>query len=306
MVIPSVFLESDPKMHMSINLDTGLWRCFKTGEKGNFYQLYSILEKCTYNKARSKATLHSYTQKGKKEAKRAELLKKNEDEHSPDEDLKNAIGIQHDDHLGWDDLSEFHKECYNYLNGRRLLDPDKEGPQFYFVPPEANDRLRGRIIIPYFEEGQIFFYQARAMGERFPKYLNSKTCKASHVLYPFNELEEYVIVAEGPFDCISLQLAGLNATCTNGSYLSKEQYKLLGESGCDVILGFDADKAGREGTLNFDKNRRKYMIPPFQVCSPPTGYSDWNEAFMSHRDLAKWVDNNTKKFNPIIFKLDHL
>ena len=33
---------------MSINMDTGLWQCFKTGKKGNFISLYSYLENITY------------------------------------------------------------------------------------------------------------------------------------------------------------------------------------------------------------------------------------------------------------------
>ena len=29
MIIPSVFIDNDYKRHMSINLETGLWQCFK-------------------------------------------------------------------------------------------------------------------------------------------------------------------------------------------------------------------------------------------------------------------------------------
>ena len=36
---------------MSINLDSGLWQCFKSGNKGNFIQIYSFLEGLTYNQA---------------------------------------------------------------------------------------------------------------------------------------------------------------------------------------------------------------------------------------------------------------
>ena len=41
LVVPSLFVDNDYKRHMSINLVTGLWRCFKSGESGNFAQLYS-------------------------------------------------------------------------------------------------------------------------------------------------------------------------------------------------------------------------------------------------------------------------
>ena len=35
-IMASPYVENDWKRHFSINLDSGLWQCFKTGEKGNF------------------------------------------------------------------------------------------------------------------------------------------------------------------------------------------------------------------------------------------------------------------------------
>jgi len=54
LMIPSIFIEHDYKRHMSINLETGLWQCFKTGNTGNFIKLYSILEGVSYKAAESK------------------------------------------------------------------------------------------------------------------------------------------------------------------------------------------------------------------------------------------------------------
>ena len=42
LIVPSVYISDDYKRHMSINLDTGLWQCFKSGNKGNFTQLSLI------------------------------------------------------------------------------------------------------------------------------------------------------------------------------------------------------------------------------------------------------------------------
>lgn len=51
LIIPSVFFTTDDKRHMSINLETGLWQCFKSGEKGNFIHLYALLESISYKAA---------------------------------------------------------------------------------------------------------------------------------------------------------------------------------------------------------------------------------------------------------------
>ena len=63
LVIPSIFISNDYKGHMSINLDTGLWQCFKSKEKGNFLKLYTILEGVTYGKAKGELAFNSYLSK---------------------------------------------------------------------------------------------------------------------------------------------------------------------------------------------------------------------------------------------------
>jgi hypothetical protein len=60
LVVPSIFIDNDYKRHMSINIDTGLWRCFKTGEVGNFLKLYAILEKCSYREAYEKFVFEDF------------------------------------------------------------------------------------------------------------------------------------------------------------------------------------------------------------------------------------------------------
>ena len=51
MIVPSVFVDSRAEQwnrHMSINLNNGLWQCFKSGNNGNFIRLYAKLEKIAY------------------------------------------------------------------------------------------------------------------------------------------------------------------------------------------------------------------------------------------------------------------
>ena len=40
-VCNSVIDTSDYKRHMSVNLENGLWQCFKSGETGNYFWIYS-------------------------------------------------------------------------------------------------------------------------------------------------------------------------------------------------------------------------------------------------------------------------
>ena len=54
LMMPSIFIEGDYKRHMSINLENGLWQCFKTGNQGNFIKFYSLVENISYRSAESK------------------------------------------------------------------------------------------------------------------------------------------------------------------------------------------------------------------------------------------------------------
>ena len=49
-MVNSLFCE-DTKHHLSINLESGLWQCFKTKESGNFIQLVAMCEEVPYSDA---------------------------------------------------------------------------------------------------------------------------------------------------------------------------------------------------------------------------------------------------------------
>ena len=50
-IVDSLFVEDSGK-HMSINIETGLWQCFKSKEQGSFYNLVSFVEGIPYSDAR--------------------------------------------------------------------------------------------------------------------------------------------------------------------------------------------------------------------------------------------------------------
>ena len=145
----------------------------------------------------------------------------------------------------------------------------------------------------------MFYFQARALDWETPKYLNplGTYVKPSNILYPFREEEDYVVVCEGPLDAISLQLQGVNATCTMGSKISEVQAQILSEFGGKILMGYDNDEAGKRGFEKFDLLRKINMMADFYICPPPSPYKDWNEAHQGKEDLEEWVKNNTHKYD---------
>jgi hypothetical protein len=255
-VCPSLFEENDWKRHMSINLDTGLWQCFKSGEKGGFYKLVMLVRGCSYGTARSIV--------GKFCIDRGEL-------NFDDQELR-----IHKPESGIVDDSAFHaitpdSPAEDYILSRGLNPAD-------FMACTSGP-FSGRLIIPYTDEFGMYYFNARALGDQFPKYLNPPQevgVKASHVLFPYDDQADVLYVTEGAIDALSLKQAGVEATCTNGSSPSHIQGRYLKEFKGRIVVAYDNDEAGREGVERFERMRKRLCMPEISYVFPPAGYKDWN------------------------------
>ena len=268
--INSIFT-SDFKQKLYVNLDTGLWTDFKSGEKGNFYQLISHVENVPYSTAKSYirrlvfdsghslfdvSTLNvenkpidtSRTVKGDA----AEWLKVN-----PKKDV--------------DSPSFLKRLASRFAINRKLASFD------FFVGKKG--RYFQRIIIPYFNKGEPFYFQARTLTNREPKYLNPSKdlygIKTSEILYPYDKSLDYVMVTEGPLDAMSLRSVGFNATCTQGCKMSTIQSRDL--KGKKVIIAYDNDESGREGFAEAKKRLLGQRNETIYSLCPPEAYKDWND-----------------------------
>ena len=296
MIIPSVFVQSDYKRHMSVNLETGLWQCFKTGYTGNFIKLYSIIEEIPYKSAESKL-LFQGIESGAWNVWEEERLPPTEYISSFDVDTTSFLPVNINSH---DSDHPLVVSAWKFLMGRRLFNERLFVEEPYFVATEG--KYRGRLIIPFKDyDGDIFFFQARSLNHSHtPKYLNPSAeegVKSSNILYPFDFEADFLCVCEGPADAISLNLNGLNATCTVGSTVSEVQMQTLKEFEGKIVLTYDNDEAGERGIEKFETLRKKHLMESFQVCTPPAQYKDWNDAHMEGVDLYEWMVEKSYEYN---------
>jgi 5S rRNA maturation endonuclease (ribonuclease M5) len=259
LVIPSIFMGDDYNRHMSINLETGLWRCFKSGNAGNFVKLYSIVENIPYKAAYNKFIYDSFL---------LELNPKPKVEEVPKTDIEDTSSFI--------PASEC-DEAVKFIESRKLS-------KFNFLVA-LDGFYSGRLIIPYLKEnGSMFYFQARALeANKNPKYLNCKDFKSSHILYPFDyDSGSDLYVTEGAFDCLALKMCGFNATTTISCNVSKEQMQQLKLYQGDIILAYDSDKAGRKGAAKFLRTALEHKVDlrKLKWCSPIT-CKDWNETYVS-------------------------
>lgn len=265
----------DHKMHMSVNTETGLWQCFKSGRRGNFVQLVAAVQQTTFDRARSYVLFES--------------IKRGDNEERPQIEPGQKIFFtqkEFKEEFECDVLHEFVRLDKAWkLIGDFVFDRKLEQTAFNEDRPwfaSFTGKFAGRVFIPYYsDDDSIFFFQARSiLPSGHPKYLNYSGLKASEVLYPFDWGQERVVITEGPVDAITLQQCGINATCLMGSHVSKIQAQQLRAFGGAIILSMDNDDVGKLAMMKNFEYLKKQGIPSNKISfvSCPRG-KDWNEYY---------------------------
>jgi hypothetical protein len=285
----SLFVDYDWKKHMSVNVDSGLWQCFKTGRSGNFTTLYAQAEGVAYFKAQRDLIIKNFEFLGE------EVPELDRPENKLELDTSKLIPINLDS-VDSDNKKEV--DAWNFLFSRALFSLNEEEEAPFYLCTEG--KFSDRIIIPFKADGVVFYFQARALYDQSPKYLNPSTeiaPKPSDILYPYDEDEDYLIVCEGPLDALALQRKGINATATIGSSVSPRQAEILSTFRGKIILGYDNDEAGQRGIDKFDRTRKEMRMGPFEVCPPPPKYKDWNEAHIAGEDMFSWIMDKSQAYD---------
>jgi len=275
-VCKSLLEENDYNRHMSINLDNGLWQCFKSGETGNFYHLVSIVRGVPYN--RGKEIFYSYCIENGALPEDSNWIPS----------LPDIKSIEHPEfkHI------EKGSSAWDYVVGRKL-----NTARFYEC---SEGRFAGRLIIPFEDEHGLFYFNARSLRGQYPKYLNPSSeegVKSSHVLFPYDtESTEPLFITEGAFDAISLKEVGLNATCTNGCSPSFIQMTYLRAYKGPIVVAYDNDPAGREGLERFDRLRKRKCMPTINYVFPTSKHKDWNDMLNTGPDTLLKCATNYKSY----------
>lgn len=124
----------------------------------------------------------------------------------------------------------------------------------------AYDRFRARIMFPICDiRGRPVGFGGRTMDDRQPKYLNSPETpyfSKGTLLYGLHLAKDAIrsageaLVVEGYMDAIACHQAGVrNAVASMGTALTEAQGRLLLQQAERVVIGYDADAAGKNATL---------------------------------------------------------
>ena len=163
-----------------------------------------------------------------------------------------------------------------------------------------------RLIIPYFEGGQVVYYCGRTNGEVTkdnPKYkkalingLNSHVIWGLHTL---DRIDQPLIIAEGAFDAISFDISGFRvlSSITGPSHKDREIIREYArqeqEQGRDLYVCFDNDSGGRNFFKNLAMELISHRLSNFKRLDLPAKFKDVSELFAAGGDLKALIDTAT-------------
>ena len=149
---------------------------------------------------------------------------------------------------------------------------------------KVQDTLRGRVVFPIMDaQDRVLAFGGRVLDDRQPKYLNTPETlvysKRRH-LYGLNfhrqaiSKQDRAVVVEGYLDVIGLSQVGLGVGVASlGTSLTQEQCQLLGQYTRNVIMAYDADKAGQLATVKgielFENSRLHVRIARLPAGEDP-------------------------------------
>ena len=144
LMFPSIFIKDDYKRHMSLNLETGLWQCFKTGNTGNFIKLYSLLEDISYRAAESKLLFQGL------EEGVWDVWENSTNSTAPVVNIRSKLDTSSFIPVNIDSYDSNNRlvvDAWKFLMDRKLFNLKEYEEEPYYVATQG--KYQGRLIIPF-------------------------------------------------------------------------------------------------------------------------------------------------------------
>src|SRR3989344_3174924 len=217
------------------------------------------------------------------------------------------------------------RKLYEYLKSKNFTDPEIEKAGLAKKPDDKSkamyDRFRGRIIFPMSDSsGRIIAFSGRILIDdgKSAKYLNSPETlifNKSAALFGIDKAKDSIrqndfsILVEGQIDLVLSHQAGFkntvasSGTAMTDSTISKENIinnlGLICRLSKNIVLGFDADKAGVNASNRFAKialslgmdvkvASMKDGLDPADIISK-NGSDAWREAIRNSKHFITFM-----------------
>jgi DNA primase len=186
---------------------------------------------------------------------------------------------------------------YLRVKKRSLADAQVAG----LLRSSGADFFAERLVIPIRDErGQTLAFTARTVRADEPKkYINSPDTPAynkGRVIFGLDLARDEItkrahgVLMEGQFDVITAHQFGVtNAVASSGTALTEDQVRLLKRFTDDLLLVFDADRAGRTAAFNAVDLAAKHQMRT-RVATIPAPAKDPDEFLRAagHEATQRW------------------
>ena len=278
----SVFCD-DRKHHLWCNpsggkkaCETGVYHCWKSGQKGSLVSLVMLVDKCSYEEALRSLDIAPSGGLAELERRVDEMFSSKGVEDKQATPEVDGLSVPSDCYY-FDDLPSSNRTrslAESYLKSR-------------CIPTDGlmvctGGRYKNRILIPYKDRsGRLIYYNGRLLGDsdsglRYlgpPKELG---IGKGDVLYSrsWPSRGDKVYITEGEFDSMSLDLCGFKSVALGGKSITPQQVKMI--AGCVPVLSLDADDAGGEAMPRMAASLSKAGFDKIRYVRPSREYKDWN------------------------------
>lgn len=268
------------------------WNCFNCGQSGTFIDLYAhmkgISPLAAYKELRKFDPKKIRQQLNKK--KRIDLTEKKViEKQNFNWILKDCVG------------ESTETKNLTQRNLQRILKKFKESRKITFpVFVAYKGDYKNRIIIPIVEDGQIIYFQGRAINDSItPKYLNPKAEK-EHIIQNETKFDKnkFIIVTEGILDGDAIE--NNQGTAALGANVPDDLIeKLMKKTSKGVIIAVDNPKIDETGYKKLQKilkhSKFKNNLKFFLFPNKYNKIKDLNElkTATSVEDVYKFVTTNS-------------
>lgn len=230
----------DQGRHLGVNPDKGVYHCFRCDVSGTARRLISEL----IHMGLLHAGVGSLTTLSPSKMARRRLTRKSPTESGV---YDGTVPFRHED-LGFHIMNppisyigDPAYDVYRYCVGRGLNDKLIRRHKLMWAD---GDDYRGYLIIPYFEDDKFVYFNARALGDRKPRYKNpdkEKYGTNQQWIFGIDYIRQmsWCVICEGVINAI---IFGDGAVAVGGHYLSTTQYYKLKSLQLSVVyLAYDKD-----------------------------------------------------------------